>query len=184
MKRNQKGFSLVELIVVLAIMSVLTTVGLLSFSLVTGQSVRSCASDLESFISQTRIQAMSRADASLAIYVKNDGVYATLTASSNGTEFEIDTQKIGKSSITVKYTTDDGQTYTLQPLSGDKPTDAEKEDLNKTLVLGFDRSSGAFKQLLWWSGGTVNCTEIRLEGGSSPIKIILVPQTGKYYTEM
>lgn len=67
---NQQGFSLVELIVVIAIMGVLAVGGLISLSLVSGQHVKSCYKELEAHLQQARLMAMSKADASLTVYQK------------------------------------------------------------------------------------------------------------------
>lgn len=163
MTRENKGFSLVELVVTIAIMAVLTTVGVLSFGLVTGRQIISCAEEMEGCIGETKMQAMSRANAELEIFVKADGVYANMSL--NGAA-GID-EKIGKTNISVKYKTSAGAEVTL--------TETER------LVISFDRASGAFK--FPGLGAGVNCTEITISGGSRTRKIVLVPQTGKYYIE-
>lgn len=159
MRKNQKGFSLVELIVVIAIMAILTTVGLLSFSIVSGRQVIGCAKEIESYISQTKVQALSRASAKLEIFVKSDGVYVNLSVEGRDV-------KVGKSGIQVKYKTTDGAEVSL--------TESER------LVISFDRSSGAFQTL---PGLSTYCKEITVEGGRHSRKIILIPQTGKFYIE-
>lgn len=158
MGRNQKGFTLVELIVVIAIMAVVATMGLLSFSVVTGQDVKSCAADIKSYIGQTKVHAMSRANATMTLSVKSDGVYVNLSVEGHDVQ-------VGKSGIAVSYRTDDGGTVTL--------------NATDTLVLSFDRSSGAFLQL---PDGKY-CTAIVLNGGGRTITITLIPQTGKYYID-
>lgn len=159
MKENQKGFTLVELIVVMAIMGVVATMGLLSFSLVTGQNVKSCASDLESYLAQTKMQAVSKASADLTISVKPDGVYANLSVEGRDV-------KVGKTGIDISYSTSDGREITLTG--------------TESLTLSFDRSSGAFLEL----PDHTYCTGIFVRGAGRTLKITLVPQTGKYYTEV
>lgn len=162
MRNNQKGFSMIELIVTIAIMAVVTTGGVLSFSLVTGRQVIGCTEEIVSYISQTKVQALSRADAQLEIFVKNDGVYVNLSVEGRDV-------KVGKSGLQVKYKTQNGAEMTLSE------TDR--------LKLTFDRSSGAFLAL---ADGTVDgsyCVEITVENGRHSRTIILVPQTGKYYVE-
>lgn len=159
MRRDQRGFSLVELVVVIAVMAVLGTVGVLSFAMVSGRQVTSCTEEVESYINQTKMQALSRASAELEIFVKSDGVYVNLSVEGRDV-------KVGKAGIQVKYKTDGGTEVTL--------SDSER------LVLSFDRSSGAFSTL---NGGSAYCKEITIESGSHSGKIILIPQTGKFYIE-
>lgn len=161
MKHNQKGFSLVELIIVMAIMAVIAVVGLTSFSLVTGQNVKSCASDLQSYIAQTKVQAMSRADETLTLKETSDGIYVNLSVEGKDVQ-------IGKSGIQVKYQKSDGTTVNI--------SDAQAQ----TLTLSFDRSSGAFKPL----EDNSYCTAISIHGAGRTYQITLIPSTGKYYLEM
>lgn len=158
MGQNQKGFSLVELIVVIAIMAVLGTVGVLSFATVTGRQVTSCAKELESYIGQTRIQALSRKKAELKIFTRSDGVYVNLSV--EGRDI-----KIGRSGLQVRYTTNTGASVELSE--------------TECLVLTFDRSSGAFCALA--EGGY--CKELIVENGHHSKKLVLIPVTGKFYIE-
>lgn len=167
MGRNQKGFTLVELVVVIAIMGVMLTGGLLSFSLVVGQNVKGCTADVQGYIAQTRVESLSRPEGTVTLTLtSNDsGVYACMSV-------EKKTVKIGRPAIDVKYKVDDaaGSTYTL--------------DSTNKLVLSFDKSSGAFQKLPSTCPGAGNyCTEIILSQGGRTLKIKLVPQTGKYYVE-
>lgn len=158
MRQNHKGFSLVELIVVIAVMAILGTVSVLSFATLTGRQVTSCASEIESYISQTKMQALSRAGAELRIFVKSDGVYVNMSVEGRDV-------KVGKSGIQVRYTS-----------NGTEVTLSDSVDL----VLSFDRSSGAFTTL---NGGEYYCEEIIIESGNHSQKIICIPLTGKFYIE-
>ncbi len=156
---NQKGFSLVELIVVIAIMGIVAVGGLISMSLVSGQNAKGCCEELESYIQQTRMTAMSRADATLKIYTKSDGVYVRLSTASE----EV---RIGKVGISASYVDTGGNTVNLT--SGTE------------LEISFDRSSGAFKPL---GGGTNYCDKIVLKQGERIYTLKMIPRTGKFYRE-
>lgn len=160
MRQDQRGFSLVELIVVIAIMAVVSTVGVLSFGMLSGRRVISCAEEMESYIAETKVQVLSRANAELEIFVKNDGVYANLSVEGRDV-------KIGESGLTVKY-----------KVGGAEVTLSETE----RLVLSFDRASGAFKPLAGYATETY-CDEIIIENGTHSRKIVLVSRTGKFYIE-
>lgn len=162
MIRNQKGFTLVELIVVIAIMSVVVAIGITSFSLVVGQNIRGCTADVQGYIAQTRVQALSRSDAQLEIFTTNKGVFVNL--STEGRDV-----KIGRPTIGISYTTNQGTTVMLSE--------------TQKLVLKFNRSTGAFQPI--GNDGTMDifCTQITLTAGGRTMVIKLVPQTGKYYLE-
>lgn len=160
MRQDQRGFSLVELIVVIAIMAVVSTVGVLSFGMLSGRQVISCAEELESYIAETKVQALSRANAELEIFVKDDGVYVNLSV--EGRDIQI-----GKSGLTVKYRAG-GTEVTL--------SDTER------LVISFDRASGAFKPLSGYATETY-CDEIIIENGTHTRKIVMYSRTGKFYIE-
>ena len=159
---DQKGFSLVELVVVIAIMGVLAVGGLLSMSLVFGQNIKSCYKELESYLQQTRMMAMSRADATLKIYTKVDGVYVYPSVENR----EI---KIGKVGISVSYHDTNGNTVDV--------TGATE------LEISFDRSSGAFKPISISSGVSNYCDMIKLTDGDRTYQLKLAPKTGKFYLD-
>ena len=127
MKRNNNGFSLIELIVTICVMAVVTSVGLLSFGLVSGRRVISCAEEISGYIGKTRVEALSRDNAELEIWVAADGVYVNLSLGATAGQ---DT-KVGKTNIAVKYKTSTGAEVTL--------TETQR------LSLSFDRGSGAFE---------------------------------------
>lgn len=161
MRQNQKGFTLVELIVVMAIMALLISGSIISYSLVVGQNIKGCTADVQSYIARTRVEALSKQDIKLTLSTTDYGVYAKLSTENRDV-------KIGRPAISISYTTDKGNTVEL---SG-----------TQKLVLSFDRSTGAFKPLEG-TPSTEYCTSIVLTSGSRTMTIKLIPKTGKYYLE-
>ncbi|MBR1932033.1 MAG: prepilin-type N-terminal cleavage/methylation domain-containing protein [Lachnospiraceae bacterium] len=158
--QDSRGFSLVELIVVIAIMSVVSAGVLMSMSVVTGQNIKSCYAQLDSNIENARLLAMSKNNVTIKLYAKANGeVYIKL---SNAT----DEVRIGKRGLSVRYMTNTG----VQDATEAAP-----------LELAFDRSTGAFKPL---NGTTdVYCQKIILSDGKRTFTMRLVPKTGKIYRE-
>ena len=130
-KKNNGGFSLVELIVVIAISVVLIGAATISIRSVMGVEVKQCARNIESIINKTRVTTMGKDSAVLEIYKDaSDGAYYYKTTI-NGTVSA--PSKIGKSRIDVYYSMKDDY--------------SDKTQLNgsDSIVLQFDRSSGAQK---------------------------------------
>jgi prepilin-type N-terminal cleavage/methylation domain-containing protein len=163
--KDHGGFSLVELIVVIAIMAIVGTASLISLSLVSGQNIKRCYRELEGYMQETKMRAMSREnEPSLTLYIGSDGgVYVELSDTAQNI-------RIGKRGLTVKYTTASGA------------TEYQVSDTQK-LKLGFERSSGAFKKVTVSPGVQDYCTSIILTDGRRTYTMKLVPKTGKYYRE-
>ena len=168
--KNQKGYSMVELVVVIAILAVLTGSGITFLGLLPGSAVKGCAREITSQLEKTRTNALSFENAACYLYCKDDGIYMRIDTKRAGVDSSIE-QKVGKSNVTVSNTLSGDSAQTLVP-GGDQ------------LVFGFDRSSGAFKpaQIKKASGvespGTY-CVAITITGGSKTRTLKLVPLTGK-----
>ncbi|MCR5390247.1 MAG: prepilin-type N-terminal cleavage/methylation domain-containing protein [Lachnospiraceae bacterium] len=74
-KKNRKGFSLVEVLVVMSIMMVLGAVAGLSISIVNNSNVSKAAKSLDSYFNDARIQGMARGTSNgmLRLQVANGG---------------------------------------------------------------------------------------------------------------
>lgn len=129
-KKNNGGFSLVELIVVIAISVVLIGAATISIRSVMGVEVKQCARNIESIINKTRVTTMGKDSAVLEIYKDaSDGAYYYKTTI-NGTVS--DPSKIGKNRIDVYYSVNDDYTGKTQ-LNG-----------SDSIVLQFDRFNKVF----------------------------------------
>jgi len=161
--RDRAGFTIVELIVVIAIVAIVGTASLISLSLVSGQNIKSCYKELEGYIQETKMRAMSRKNnPSMTIYKGSDGaVYVSLSDTGENI-------RIGKAGLTVQYSTPTG-TYEI---SG-----------TQKLQIGFERSTGAFNKVTNPSGTNEYCNSIIISDGSRTYTMKLVPKTGKYYRE-
>lgn len=160
MKKNNQGFSLVELIVIIALMAILVG-GVLGYSNTYGSTkVKKCVNELDSIFSQTKVCAMSKTQAYMIIYADNTGVYVKTVEGSTS-----ETRKIGEKGLTVKYrNTRTGSTYTAIGT-----TEATG------LKIEFDRASGACKKM----ADNKYCYAIQISNGNATYTVNIEPLTGK-----
>ena len=160
-KWNEKGFSLVELIIVIAIMAVgIGTVGF-SVSMVFSANAKTCCNNLQRAIADCKVTTMGKSEAWLVLYRGSDNqiycqMYYNEAVIENDAEgnpkvkkdddgnvimkavpANEEPQKIGGKRVVVTYIDTEGNEHQ------DLPTDAI--DVDKRLTIAFDRSSGSFK---------------------------------------
>ena len=160
MKKNNKGFSLVELIVIIAIMAVLvgaiiTYVG----SLGTAQA-KKCANGIMNGFSQTKVCAMSRSNASMVVYSNDEGTFLVTKQGSNER-----IEKIANAGTVVEYrTVRDSSSFSAIGDSADTGVKIE-----------FDRASGACKKM----ASSVYCYGFKVTCGKTTYIVNIEPLTGR-----
>ena len=161
MKQN-KGYSLVELIMVIAIMGVLLGVGILQLVMVTGFYANECADKLEAELNKVQIVNMARKATEIEIYKDASGPYFVKVIEDKGNpSLERTTVKqVGRGSLLITYSMNED--------------DSDVKELNGTnkIVLQFNRASGALKSgchRIW----------IRQKNGSKVYTITIHKETGK-----
>ncbi|NLT14346.1 MAG: type II secretion system protein [Clostridiales bacterium] len=167
MRRNDRGFTLVEILVVVAIMGVLAGVLSLSLNTVFSSRARRCAYSTDAYIDMCRINTLSRAG---NVYIEltldgDDRVVGSYYEDSDPTDgvppVLKSTELLSGGGVEVIYKVG-GTNYTL---SSSTP-----------LTLAFNRETGGLKPV----SGTNYCTEIRVISGRT-YTITLVPSTGGHY---
>ena len=160
-KWNEKGFSLVELIIVIAIMAVVIGTVVFSVSMVFSANAKTCCNNLQRAIADCKVTTMGKSEAWLVLYRGSDNqiycqMYYNEAVIENDAEgnpkvkkdddgnvimkavpANEEPQKIGGKRVVVTYIDTEGNEHQ------DLPTDAI--DVNKRLTIAFDRSSGSFK---------------------------------------
>ena len=84
-KNNNRGFSLVELIVVVAIGAILIGASILSIASISGTAAKQCARNIESILNKTRVTTMGKDTAVIELYKNgSDGAYYYKVTVTNG----------------------------------------------------------------------------------------------------
>lgn len=129
MPKDNKGFSLVELIVVLAILLVLSAASVIGLSLTSGKPAEQCASELKGAILSNRTVSLGKKDAKLVVSKQADGVHVTESYTLPSGAFSKDVV-IAPNTVDLSFSTNDS-TYSSVDSGG--------------IVIEFDRSSGSLK---------------------------------------
>lgn len=166
--QNNNGFSLVELIVVIAIGVILASATAISISSVLGVAVKQCSRNIESVLNKAKVSTMGKDSVIVELYKNdgagNDGAYY-YTVYVNGIESE--KKKIGRSSLEITYSME--QDYSsVKTLSG-----------SEKITIEFDRSSGAEKA----NADGKCCSRIWVKKGGTQKIITIYKETGKIVNE-
>lgn len=184
MKLDKKGYSLVELVIVVAIMAVLASLMVFGAGALTGYKAKSAAEKFVSYMDDAKTSSMAFDSVSLKLYLKNNKFVCdvsrykyTFDSLGNKTlvEDQVQSYELGGSSISivVKMLDDADVSYNI---------------LNRDVVITFDGSSGAFNKAIVSESGTVvdnsrYIDEIIISQGSKVYKIKCIRLTGKFYLE-
>ena len=190
MKRKNRGFTLIELIVVLSIMTILLGIAIPSLNSILGFRVNRAANSIAAALDKTRTEAMNRLVGEMKLERREDGYYISYYLDRGKVGGESDVQqdqpeKIAPARTQVSYTTDSGNTKNMQ--EGD------------SIVITYDRATGAFLPLqgeTWTQNKILSelkagndipltrngayCTQITVQGGRRYKTIQLIRETGKY----
>lgn len=162
-KNNNGGYSLIELVIVLAIIAIIMSTVFYSIILIFSANAKSCANNIQRAIGDCKVTTMGKSAAYMKLYRNADGDVFTQMwiRDSSGTYVNSEPQKVGTRKVTLAY----------------KPKgDTRKEFLaGDSIEIWFDRSTGGFEK-----DGCGNLYEIiYVEGGSKKYEIELTELTGK-----
>ena len=160
---KNRGFSLIELIVVVAIMAVALAVGGYALSAISLANAKNCATEIKSSLEKTRTQACStdNATTSAELILYRDTSTNKVCIKKN---FEGDVKEIGGNKVAVEYKLKG--TTQFVPLGNQE----------NALRFGFDRSTGGFK-------GTNLVEQIRIMSGGKTYTLTCYALTGKIKME-
>ena len=150
---DNQGFSLVELIVTIGIISFLIAGFVIGFNILTNKSVEECAKKMQSKMENNRTTTMGKLSSSLKFYVSNGKIMVDETIDGNTS-----TSVVGDSSVVVTYDLKNGAD--------------ERNNVNLSsdpLIVSFDRASGSLNK----SDGSRYLTYIKISKTSGGKTITL-----------
>lgn len=163
---DNKGYSLIELVIVLAIIAIIMSTVFYSIILIFSANAKSCANNIQRAIGDCKVTTMGKASAYMTLYRNAEGNVYTQMHVKDGGAYPYpsygEAQKVGTQKVTVKYKPSSASAET-ELLAGDE------------IEIWFDRATGGFLD----DGSHTFYEYIRVEGGSKNYKIVLTELTGK-----
>ena len=166
MKNKNEGFSLVELIIVLAIIVILTGLVSVGVGLAVNKPADECAEKIKANMQSLRITTMGKFDSYMEIYCNGDKIYTKeylIDADGNVTSKE---NLVGAKGVHLSYEKDNSGSYT--ELSGDDK-----------ITIAYSRSSGAFSN----AKAGYYCTGMKVWKGDREVNLTIYKLTGKVIIE-
>lgn len=162
MKNNNKGFSMIELLIVIAILSVAAAGSVLSMSIARNADVKKAAVQTEALMKGVRSNCMAKSAAEY-LYLYNDGDDVYYVISSDKAD---------------NYTAVSGLNGKTKLCSGSITVTCSTKTSSKNLVndfvrISFDKSTGG----VIYDGGDLS--EISFSRSSKESKVIVAYETGK-----
>ncbi len=132
MNKDNKGVTLVELMVVIAIMVVLSSIVFLGAGMLSGKKARECTDRLKIALTNDRTTAMGKYDMVAILYAEADGtIFLEEQIYNTATDIVTKRTRIGDSSVAVTYSNDGTEPVNALTSSG--------------VTIRFDRSTGGLK---------------------------------------
>lgn len=184
LRRNDRGFSLIEMIVVVLIIAIAAGAAIMSLSVALRANTTRAATELSSVISEARLEAMSRPSGSVELRVyqsSSDGKFYvdivmekagkanTTGTSSGGSEKLIESKAVASGSVSLSA-------YDSSAANG---RSAEIKG-NSSAVIKFDKSSG---RLSSFEVGTGSGYDSIVISGAKTSTVRIAKMTGRSYVE-
>lgn len=171
--KQNKGYTLVEIIIVIVLIGLLATVAGSSISLVFSSEAKKCANNTSALISKAKVSALSR-EGNVGVKIYRDGGNIVGAYYENGAE--ISREKLGGSRVNFNYMYKNGQNEVNVNLT------------STPLYISFNKGTGSLKtigeaslaELGSASGAEAAPAEIIITSGSRTLVITFVESTGQH----
>ena len=193
-KNDNKGFSLVELVIVIAIMTIVLGMLAANLNFIGNSQAKSLANSIKTAVGRARIETMGKYDTYLYIYKSSvdNKYYKEVWKRSDQGELKRDNRELlGKNKPTVKY-----------HIFAEPDTTEYELDGTRGLLIKFDRTNGkevpekmrpdsvTYKDeegnnittgITGKETYSVLCDKIKVSFGTKEYEITIVPATGKIH---
>jgi prepilin-type N-terminal cleavage/methylation domain-containing protein len=169
-KLNNRGFSLVELIVVIAVIVVLGAATVSLTGLLNGRQAKQAREQLFSKLDSVRTTTMGKRNTTATLDINGTDYILTVDSTVDGTNTQTNEYKIADSNkVKIYYSTE---------------KDGSRSELSSPVTIEFDRSSGALKANGTEADGSPKYIRyIYVVQGSKEYGIKIYPETGKIQKE-
>lgn len=137
MKKKNRGFTLVEMVVIISIFVLLLGIMVPSLNSILGFRVQRAANSIASALDKTKIEASNRLVGEMMLERREDGYYISYIIDRgkvNGKEnikWNEDEEKIAPSKTSISYKVEGGN-------------EAKEMTVGESLIITYDRATGAF----------------------------------------
>lgn len=175
LRKDKRGISLVEILVVIAIIGVVATVGIWGLNAVSSRPAQQCSQKLIYSLERNRVTVMGKSDAYYKVWINDkdrvifeEGVSNTAADDHGNYTYSVTSSEIGNSRVKLSYLTSGGEVAMGR---GD------------SLTIRYDRGSGAFKSFTDQDGNSLVVTGLVAQSGGKRFVVRLVQVTGKVYLD-
>ncbi len=182
MKSNNKGFSLIELIVVVLIMGIIAGGAIYAYNVVHNARTSGAASVLANELRQARQKAISVANTTndegvsqvyLHLYTTSDGLHADIYKDSE----KLVEEKLGNDTVSVSLR----QANVTNPANIISTITIGATDAHADAKIYFKKSSGAISKITVGGADKSDMNELYITGLGEDQRIVLVKATGRAY---
>lgn len=160
-KLHNGGYSLIELVIVIAIIALIISTVFYSVIMVFGANAKNCANNIQRAIADCKVTTMGKAEAYLKLYrdSTDQNVYTQMYIKGSGDSAPVpsEPQKVGSNRVYVEYTPKTGTETELTA--------------GREIIIRFNRANGGFSGDIY--------TMIRVQAGNKNYEITLTELTGK-----